>query len=191
MSIITLQEYKAYEGLSKTDQDVKLNLLIDAASSLIKTYLGNVFAPETSPIVEYITVDYDTNRIFPKYWPLREVISVEEPDRYTIDSTVHVPLQSGTQYYVDGNSIVRVPGTGGFANWPLSPRAVRVTYDGGFDVDSVPSDLKLAAIELVNYYKDKGFLPSRSLQGATIINSGTAVPDLPAHVRAILDYYKD
>lgn len=188
-NIITLSEYKAFEGLSKNDQDVKLTLLIEAASSLIKAYLGNVFAPLTSPIVEYISVDYDTDRIWPKYSPLTNVISVEEPDRYTWDSTVHVPIQVGTEYYVDGDSIVRIPGNG-FANWPISPATVKVTYEGGYSISDTPADLKLACIELVNYYRDKGFLPNRSLQGATIINAGTAVADLPAHVRAILEYYK-
>lgn len=187
--IITLAEYKAYEGLTKTDQDGKYSLLIAASSNLIKTYLGSIFAPDVSPIVEYISVDYDTDRIFPKYWPLGNVISVEEPDRYTWDSTVHVPIQVGTEYFVDGDSIVRVPGHG-FANWPISPATVKVTYEGGYSALEIPADLKLACIELVNYYRDKGFLPNRSMQGATIITSGAGVADLPAHVRAILEYYK-
>lgn len=189
MNIISLAEYKQFEGLSKNDQDVKLNLLIEAASNLIKTYLGNMFAPDVSPIVEYISVDYDTDRIFPKFYPISSLISVEEPDRYTYDSTVHVPIQVGTQYYLDGDSIVRVPGDG-FANWPLSPATVKVTYLGGYEANETPSELKLACIELVNYYRDKGFLPNRSLQGATIINAGAGVAELPPHVRAILDYYK-
>lgn len=191
-NILTLAEYKSFEGLTKTDQDIKLNLLIEAASNLIKTYLGSIFSPAVTPIVEYVSVDYDTDRIYPQYYPITNLISVEESDRYTTDSTIHVPLQTGTEYYLDGDSIVRVPGALGFANWPISPATIKITYEGGYaDTVDMPSEIKLACIELVNYYKEKGFLPNRSIQGATIINAGAAVADLPAHVRAILDYYKN
>jgi hypothetical protein len=189
MSIITLEEYKNYEGLIKTDQDVKFTLLIESASNLIKTYLGSIFAPPVSPIVEYISVDYDTDRLWPKYYPITNLISVEEPDRYSYGSTVHIPLQVGTDYVLDGDSILRIAGSG-FSCWPISPTTVKVTYVGGYTDSNTPAELKLAAIELVNYYRDKGFLPNRSMQGATIITSGTGVADLPPHVRAILDYYK-
>lgn len=187
--IITLEEYKNYQGLTKTDNDTKITFLIGAVSNLIKAYLGNMFAEDDDPIEEYISVDYDTDRIYPKYYPIRNVISVSESDRYTTDSTVHVPLQVGTQYFVDGDSIVRIPGSG-FANWPISPSTVKIVYEGGWLGTDIPTDIKLAAIELVNYYMNKEFIPNRSLQGATIINAGSTVADLPAHVRAILDYYK-
>jgi Phage gp6-like head-tail connector protein len=187
--IITLEEYKQYQGLTKMDQDAKLSLVIASASNIIKTYIGDIFTPTTSPIVEYISVDYDTNRIYPRYYPINSIISVEESDRYTTDSTVHVPLQTGTQFYLDDDSIVRVPGSLGFANWPISPGTVKVTYTGGYSLLSTPADLKLACIELVNYYVNKDFVPSRTLQGATIINPTGGTAELPAHVRTILDGY--
>lgn len=187
--IITLEEYKSFEGLSQTKEDPKLIFLVSAASSLIKAYIGDIFAPAVSPIVEYISVDYDTDRIYPRYYPINSIISVEESDRYTLDSTVHVPLQVGTQYYLDNDSLVRVPGTG-FANWPISPGTVKLTYTGGYSFATTPMELKLACIQLVNFYKNNEHVPSRSMQGATIINPAAGVAELPAHVRAILDTYK-
>ena len=188
--IITLDEYKQFQGLSKTDSDAKLSLIISSASSIIKAYLGNIFAPNANPIVEYISVDYDTNRIYPKYYPINSIVSVEESDRYTTDSTVHVPLQTGTQFYLDDDSIVRVPGSLGFANWPISPSTVKLTYTAGYNLTTAPADLQLATIQLVNYYVNTEYVPSRSLQGATIINPSAGVAELPAHVRTILDTYK-
>ncbi len=189
--IITLAEYKSFNKLVKDDLDDKYTFLISAVSEIIRAYLdGSVFAP-SGQITEYISVDYDTDRIFPKYWPIRNIVSIEEPDRYTWDSTVHVPLQVGTEYYLDGDSIVRVP-ENGFANWPISPATVKLVYEAGYDTDAggSPADVKLAAIELVNYYVNKEHIPNRSIQGTTIINAGSTVADLPAHVRAILDQYK-
>lgn len=186
--ILTLTEYKSFEALTKDDQDGKYNLLISAASNLIKTYLGSIFAPPVSPIEEYITVDYDTDRIWPKYWPISSLISVEEKPRYSHDSTVWYMLTAGADYELDGDSIVRIPRPGGFGTWRSG--SVKIVYTGGFTEADAPNELKLACIELVNYYRDKGFLPNRSLQGATIITAGAGVPELPAHIRAILDQYR-
>lgn len=177
-----------YADLTKTDQDVKITFLIGAASSLIKAYIGDIFVSDTSPIIEYATLDYETNKVFTKYYPINSLVSVEEEvlDVET-GSTVHTTITQNTDYYIDNKmSIVRIPEN---TCWPMSPNRVKITYTGGFSLSDIPSDIKLATMELVTYYKEKGYLPNRSLQGATIINNTNPTAELPAHVRAILDEY--
>lgn len=188
LNFITLDEYKSYVGLSKNTEDVKISFLISAASDIIKAYLGKVF-PDQLPIIENLSVDYDTDRIYPTYYPITNIISVEESSRITNDSSIHV-LESDSQYYLDSDgSIVRVPGDG-FYTWPQYPKTIKVTYEGGYSVDEAPEAIKLATVELVSYYLNRDFIPSKSMQGASIVNPVITKAELPAHIRAILDYYK-
>jgi hypothetical protein len=115
-------------------------------------------------------------------------VSITEWNRYTTDSTVHVPLTNGADYELAGNTIVRIPRPGGFASWPVGPAVVKVEYRAGYE--DTPHDLKLAAIFLIEYYVNKGFLPQRTIQGTTVVNAEPKEADLPNHIKAILDHYK-
>jgi hypothetical protein len=188
--LITLQEFKNYMGLRKPDDDTKISFLISSVSSLIKAYLGyDLTGNYDTPVVEYASFDYDTNVYFPKLWPIRDVVEITEQDRYTWDSTIHVPLTAESDYYVSGDTIVRVPGTGGFGYWPQGPNTVKITYRAGYE--DTPSDVKLAAIELVNYYKEEQFRQSKTIMGSTIINTLTKADEWPSHIRLLLDNYRN
>ena len=41
--LITLQDYKTAQGITKPKDDSRLNILIPSVSQLIKTYCGNSF----------------------------------------------------------------------------------------------------------------------------------------------------
>lgn len=192
--IITLAEYKSYMGKTKTDSDQKLTFLIAAASNLIKTYTGSDYPedPDT-PIEEWFDVDYDTDVLFPKYYPITSIQMVEEINRTLNDSTIHLVLDYGADYYHTSDTIVRIPnGTHSFVNWPIGPQAVKITYTAGTagGAGGAPNDVKLACIQLVEYYENEHYIPSKSLQGGSMVFSGTTEPLIPPHVRAILDYYK-
>jgi hypothetical protein len=195
-NLITLEEYKAFAGKTKTDDDAKLNVIIPAVSSLIQAYIGNAGPVDpTATIVENIYLDYATDKIFTKYYPIRELISVTETDRYSTDSSVHIPLTQGADYYLIDDTIIRYPtGPSGFSYWPSSPGIVTVTYKAGSLDDNgdplpTPSDVKLAAIELTTYYLSKEFIQNRSIMGtslATYVDKG----GMPPHIARLLDNYK-
>jgi hypothetical protein len=179
--IITLQEYKTHESITKTDMDARLTLLVEAACNLIKAEIGSKLIDD-DPIIEYLEIDYDTNKIFPEYSPIIEVISVEEQDT----DTLQYVITDETTYSVSEISISKINGY-----WVRDPYVVKITYKGGYSSIEAPSDLKLATIELVNYYHNKGFLPSRTMQGATVVNSDNGDPVLPSYIRAMIEHYKD
>lgn len=194
--LITIEEYKAFAGKTKTDDDARLTVIIPAVSNVIKAYLGTTWPEDpTAPIVEYIYMDYDTNVIYTKYWPIREIISVEETSRTTWDSTIHVPLTSNYDYYLINDSIVRAPTSPyGFSTWPVSPGVVKVTYLAGtLDAYGVPvdtpQDIKLAAMELTSYYLKQEYIQNRSMMGTTLstyVDNNT----MPNHIARLLANYR-
>jgi hypothetical protein len=196
MDLITLEEYKTYNGLSANPKDdPKIALLISSISALIQTYLGIDFEGGKS-ITRTLSVDYDTDKIYLDHYPIESVVSVSEMDRYTTDSTVHVPLMYASQFSVNlqDGIITRIRTPGGFANWPVGPGSVTVTYvtapKWDIDTDDLPADLKLACIELVNYYRNEEFRQSKTIQGSSIINTLGKGTDFPQHIQVILDKYK-
>ena len=186
MELITLEEYKIYKGISKADQDNKINLIIPSVSNIIKAYIGTSLVDHyNDPITETHTVEYPTNEIYTRHWPINEVISVTERDRSYWDSTVHLPLVSGVDYVVEDGYLVR---TGPYSVWTTGPSTVVIEYTYGYE--TLPQEIKLAALELTSYYMNSEFKESRSIQGTTIVNKVSSEPDLPPYIRAILDFYK-
>jgi len=195
MDLVTLQEYKAYNALGINDkEDTKISLLISSVSALIQAYLGMDFEGGKS-YTEVISLDYDTNTIFLSHYPVTSITALSESDRYTYDSTVHVPLVYASDYLLNAEegTLTRQYKVGGFANWPISPGVTTVSYvtapKGGFGSE-VPADLKLAAIQLVNYYRLDEFRQSKSIQGSSIVNTLAQGEDFPKHIQVILDRYK-
>ena len=194
MDLITLEEYKEYNGIKKTEDDAKYSLLIDSVSALIKAYLG-INAPEGGYThTETHSIDYDTDTIWLDNYPVSSITSVSEIGRITTDSTVHVPLTGNSDYILNvGNgTLIRVYHPGGFASWPVSPGAVTVTYVTApkWGSSGVPADLKLATIQLVNYYKNEEFRQAKTIQGSSIVNTLAQGEDFPKHIQVILDRYK-
>ena len=199
MNIITLEEYKSFYAMSveNTKEDARINLLIESVSSLIQTYLGLDFDGGKA-VTEVLSIDYETNQIYLENYPVQAGVVVTETDRYTTDSTVHVPLAYAADYAIDLEQgiLTRMYKPGGFANWPISPSVVTVQYTtapkwaGSFNATNIPADLKLAAIQLVSYYKNEEFRQSKTIQGSTVINSLAKGTDFPLHIQVLLDRYK-
>lgn len=186
--LITLEEYKNFKEITSTKNDSKLSFLISAVSSLIKTYCGhNIIDNWDEPFVEDITTPFEQDRIYLTGYPVREIISVEEfgpsANYYVqgLDSTIH--------YVVPATAYNISTGTGGLVrlgrNWT---RSVRVTYTTGYE--ETPTDLKLAAIELVSHFYNEEWKPSRTTMGSTMAGPAPETTGIPKYIRAILDLYK-
>lgn len=184
---ITLQTYKDYKNLTKTDNDVKLGVIVNAVNSLIKAYLGRtVILDENTPFEEYFSLDYETDVIFPKFWPIADIVSITEiPAGYSYDSTVHFALEVDEEYMLDGEDRIYKIGS----CWAQGPRTIRLEYTAGYA--TLPDDIKLAAIELVDYFFKEQYLQARTTGNTTITNLVPNETTMPPHVKLILDNYKN
>lgn len=189
--LITLREYKDMEGIQNPKDDYNLSQLITSVSQLIKTYCGNTFVDFYSTNkVETFTIDWNTHLVQLTESPVNAIVSVETRDSVTSSySTVQT-----TDYYLDSNTdtVFYVTGSS-YKNWPRGAGSVRVTYTAGYQ--NLPSDLKLAVIDLITYYYRDEYKERKTLAGATLQNPGSSSQDssvaFPDHIKRVLDLYKN
>jgi len=190
-NLITLLEFKETENITNPKDDYKLDRIITAVSQLVKTYCGNSFVDYfTTNKVDEVSINYPTHIIQLDESPVNNIVSVEVRDSVT-SSYSTVP---STEYYLDvtTDSVYYVTGSI-YKNWPAGPGSVKITYTAGYR--SIPSDLKLAVIDLVNYYAKDEHKERRTLAGATLQNpvssGGSDSVAFPAHIKRVLDLYKN
>jgi len=189
--LITLREYKDLEGIQNPKDDYNLSQLIVSVSQLVKTYCGNSFVDfHSTNKVETFSINWETTLIQLTESPVNTIVSVEIRDSVTSSySTVQT-----TDYYLDSNTdtVFYVTGSS-YKNWPRGPGAVRITYTAGYQ--NLPSDLKLAVIDLITYYYRDEYKERRTLAGATLQNPGSSSQDssvaFPDHIKRVLDLYKN
>lgn len=184
--LITLEDYKLYKGMAKTDQDDKIKFLISSVSALIKAYVGHgIIDNFDEPLEETITIPYDTTTLYLNAYPVTNIISVEEIYGGYIgglDSTISYPRIFNTDYAFEANAgvLTRIG-----SNWS---NTVKVTYNAGYE--ETPMEIKLAAIELVSYYLNEEWKPTRTTQGTTMVGPAPEAGGIPKHVAVMLDNYK-
>jgi hypothetical protein len=188
--LITVQQYKDAEGLQSTKEDYRLELLIASVSQLVKTYCGNSLIDHYSaPKVETFTITWDTHLVQLTESPANAITSVQERQGYSESYTV----LAATDFYLDTttDSVIRTAGGRDFKYWAKGPGSVIVTYTAGYPV--LPADLKLAVLDLINYYLKDEYKERQTLAGASIQNSTGAnnSVEFPAHIKRVLDLYKN
>ena len=190
-NLITLTEYKDMEGIQNPKDDYNLSELITSVSQLVKTYCGNTFVDfYSTDKVETFTIDWNTHLVQLTESPVVSVSAVET--RNSVTSSYQAV--TSTNYYLDENTdtVLYVTGSS-YRNWPRGPGAVKVTYRAGYS--TLPSDLKLAVIDLITYYYRNEYKERKTLAGATLQNPGTSSQDssvaFPDHIKRVLDLYKN
>jgi len=186
-NFITIDEYKALEGITSGTEDEKLEILIPSVSQLVKTYCANsIIDFSTSAKTELFTVDYNSHILQLTESPLIAITSVRVKESI---GNSFVALAS-TDYNIDKktDSVIRISGSK-YRNWPKGPEAVEVVYTAGYT--TTPLDLKLAVADLVTYYLRDEHKPRQSLSGATRETTENEVRvGFPAHIRRVLDLYR-
>jgi hypothetical protein len=197
VDLITLDEYKSARGLNNAKDDPILQALITDVSDIIEIYLDRKIT-QSGPIEEVISLDYDTPDIYLENYPIMGPVTVTGIDPSYYDSTVHFPIQE-TTYIVDyaKGRLIRIGGK--CPRWPQGQNAITVNYTAGAnnpqDVE-VPAALKRAAMDLVTYYKDEEYKPSKSMMGTSTTNAvvGTGSTGystkFPPHIQRVLDLFK-
>ena len=197
--LVTLQQYKDFEGLQSLKNDARINVVIDQVSQLVKTYCGTTIIDyASSNKVEYKNIkDSIVDTIILDESPLIDVVSVEErlnqADAYTTLITENSDSSGKYEYVVDldTDSIIRTSSIG-TKNWPRGMKAIKVTYKAGYT--STPEDLKLAVFDLIKYYMKDERKERQSISGASVENvlSSSLAGNIgfPDHIKRILDMYK-
>ena len=192
--LITLQQYKTAEGITQPKDDARLNVLIPSVSELVKTYCGNTFVDYySSNKTEYFDINWGTHIVQLTESPVNAIVSVQERTSY---SDSYTTLTTGAyEYYLNTqtDSILRTIGSGKFKNWPEGVGAVKVVYTAGYS--AVPSDLKLAVLDLITYYLKDEHKQRQTIAGASIQNQASTSQannvSFPDHIKRVLDLYKN
>lgn len=183
-NLVTKAEYKAYAGISSTNHDTEIDLLIPKVSQLVKTYCN-------SGIIDYYSEQkvQDFNggyeALLLKEAPVVQVISVEYSADY---GQTYTELVEYTDWVLDQetNQIVSTQPTG----FPQKLKGYRVSYFAGYE--TTPEDLKLAVMDLLNYYRrNDGAVHSNKAPSANGIQIEYVTnTNFPAHIKRVLDQYR-
>ena len=187
--LITLDDYKSYNTVTSDTKDSKISLLISAVSALVENHCNRKFELETH--TEYHDAKQEV--IYLKQFPLVEVVSVSVSKNGGLD---YVDLEEDDEdlfgYIVDiedgciSTQITKI----NFLNTYSTPRkSLKVVYSAGYT--NIPVDLKLAVIDLVDYYKNNEHKPSMMIGGASLDNPMPYSSNrFPAHIQRVLDLYR-
>ena len=184
--------YKTLHTISDSRKDDALDQLIPAVDQLIFNYLGrdiiNHFEAGNEKVEFFDGSDYE---FFVSVWPLVAIDSVEIKDLVT-DNSYGTTLTEFEDYIVDINND-RVFSASGkdFFSIPF-PLAMKFTYRGGYDPNNVPSDIKMAAVRLVEFYLEEQYRPEKQLGVDSLNNQEVPMStmNLPSDVRRLLNPYR-
>lgn len=162
-NLVSLDEYKNYKKLTKTENDDQLEAIITSVSEMVKSYCGHSFIDHYSVNkIEHFSVEEFQDNVSLSEWPVRDVISVESRDGY--DELYETVISQ--DYYI--NSDVGCIYRNG-SDWPKGHGAVKVTYRGGYA--STPADIAIATMDLVTHYWKEQYIERKSAGSASIDNS--------------------
>lgn len=184
-ALITLEDYKIYKKLTKTDSDEELAVIISSVSNLIKTYCGHSFIDYyTTPKVEIFNIKASQHAILLNEWPVKTVSQVEYREQY--DEAYQV--LNSAEYYVD-TSIDTLFIHKGY--WQEGFGAVKVTYTAGYS--TTPEDVKIAGLDLVHHYHKEEYKERKTIGSATLDNGYSKFGNSkwPPHVVRVLDLYRN
>lgn len=184
-NLITVAEYKTYVGINSNTQDDAIALLVPKVSELVKNLCRRTFLDFVDEAKVQSFKTSVNNRILLEETPVLEVSSVEYSTDYGKTFTTLVEFQD---YVVDKDldSIELIASPYLNAN---RINSFKITYTAGYE--TLPSDLKLAVLDLVQYYlRNDAALHSKKAVGANSVQieyiTNTA---LPAHIRRVLDLH--
>jgi hypothetical protein len=184
-NLITQTEYKTYAGIKSTNYDAEIDALIPRISLFVKNYCGRTFvdyfaAPDPAK-VEVFSGGFRT--ILPTETPIVSITKLESSVDF---GKTYKTLTQYVDWVKDGDSIVSL-WPKGFDNYV---NGYKLTYFAGWD--DVPTDLGLAIMDLVTYYRKSDMsVHSTKAPGTNNIQfEYITASQLPAHIRRILDQYR-
>jgi lysophospholipase L1-like esterase len=182
-NLVTLAEYKAYAGITSTNQDAEINAIIPKASQLVKTLCRRTFVDYVNDNKEEVFAG-GWSKLYLKEYPILAISSVEYSTDY---GATYAELVEFTDYVLDmeDGSIASIL----YEDFPKHINGYKVTYTGGYE--TLPDDLKLAVLDLVTYYiKNDMSVHSPKAPGTNSVQvEYITTANLPAHIRRVLYLY--
>jgi len=183
-SLVTLAEYKAYVGITSTNQDTAISNIVPKVSDFVKNYCRRTFIDYvTVPKVEIASGGYGSS-LFMSEYPLIAVASFQASVDY---GQTYTTLVEFTDYVVDKETGTLLSlNEYGFLKYI---NGYKITYTAGYQ--ELPGDLKLAVLDLVTYYlKSDMTIHSTKSPGSnsTQIEYITTTA-LPSHIKRVLDLH--
>lgn len=182
-NLITLAEYKAYEGITGTGQDGEINTIIPKVSQLVKNVCRRTFVDWTDD--QKVEVYNGGSVILLQEAPLIQIMNLEKSENY---GQTYTTLVEFTDWVFDheNQQILPLDTSGEFKKLV---NGYRVSYTAGYE--TIPEDLKLAVLDLVTYYmKNQGAVQSQV--AVTTTNAQVqyiSESNLPGHIKRVLDLY--
>lgn len=181
-SLVTLAEYKAYRGISSTNQDAEISAIIPKVSEFVKSFCRRTFVDWVDNQKTEVINGGDC--LLLSEAPILSILSVEKSENY---GQTYTGLTEFTDWVLDvqNQQILPIDNT----EFTYLINGYRVTYTAGYE--TIPEDLKLAVLDLITYYmKNQG-----AVQSQIAVTSGNAQVQylnqnsLPGHIKRVLDLY--
>ena len=183
MDLVTLQEYKTYQGITNPNEDRLLSSIITKCSDLIKTYCRRTFVDFIDePKIE---VHNGGKSISIGELPLIQVLSFER----SLDYGKTYQELTEYEHWIWDRAEERFVYLLEDQNFKYLINGYRITYVAGYE--AVPEDLKLAVMDLVTYYRrNDGAIHSTKGPGSNSVQiEYISTTNLPAHIKRVLDLY--
>ena len=183
--LITLAEYKAYVGITSTNQDTAIKTLIPQVSALVKQICRRTFTDYVDDNKVEVAKGGINGRILLHETPILNVGSVEFSDDF---GKTYTSLVEFTDYVVDQDAdTVELIANPYIGYWKTN--AFRISYNAGYE--ELPVDLKLAVADLIVYYtrNDAAIHSHKPVGSNTVLIEYITKTSLPAHIRRVLDLY--
>lgn len=181
--LVTLQEYKAYVGITSPNQDASITSVIPKVSQLVKSICRRTFVDH----VDEAKTDYfEGGAAFNlTEYPVLQVSSVEVSTDY---GNTYTSLVEYTDWALKKTSEQIVP-LNALRVFDELLNGYRVTYTAGYE--TLPDDLKLAVMDLVTFYlkNDAAVHSSKSPSTGAVQIEYISTTNLPAHIKRVIDLY--
>ena len=188
-NLIKIDDFKIYKGINSDNDDPIISSLIGSVSEFIKNYTSR-------ELIEYSLKDkteYFDAVNYPEYYPSEFPIqSVTSLEVSTDGGVTYTALVEDTDFFVDleDERIISNTTVTGFVSSTITHKSGKLVYKGGYV--ATPLDLRLAAMDLVEFHRKNEHAPNMSMAGASVENPVVFVKGnaLPPHIRRVLDNYR-
>lgn len=190
--MITLNQFKEYRDIKSSEQDGAIQSLIDSVEELVENYCNRSFTKYVSTDkIEYF--DAKTNLVELTEFPVISVTHVKTSKDGGLTQTTLTENDPGKGGYLvnleDGIIHTQKQYVDFLPDYDTPYKSLEVAYRAGYT--TVPKDLQLCALDLVEYYRKGESTPTRNMLGATIDNPLPYIANsFPPHIRRILDLYR-
>ena len=158
IDLVNLEDYKTYKGINSNEEDDRTRYIVSSVSSLVKNYCNRSF-------LDYYNVDLvhysDGTSCSSEYldeFPIKTVTSVEVS---TDGGVTYTLLVENTDYFVDKQEDKILTQSGFYFSSGVAHNSLKISYMGGYD--KLPEDLRIACLDLVDYYREEQFAPKKSM----------------------------